>query len=142
MTPGARPWTIRNAPSRSRGIPDLPIPECEQPIIHHSVIDKMQRGRENYAPVALPSNARVLQADGTLTPIDGFDDDETPETARPAHFWNRPRANPAHVAARLLPKPERELVALTRDLIWWRRVAYFAFLASVVVAAALPITAY
>jgi hypothetical protein len=106
------------------------------PVIHHSVAEKMVFGSENYAPITLPSSALVLMPDGTTEEIKGF-------SGGRAAMLNLHAApvSAAVSAVKQLRDPDQNLVELTRDTIWWRRVAYFALLLAGAVAVSLPLTA-
>ena len=108
------------------------------PVIHRSVAEKMVFGSENYAPITLPSTAMVLLPGGAKHRIAGF-------SARAALTSERavdPDLARALEAVDALSAPDGKLAALTLDTVWWRRVAYYALLVSVLLAASLPITAY
>ncbi len=108
------------------------------PVIHHSVTEKMVFGAENYAPITLPSTAMVLLPDGAKHRIAGFSARATiaaDAKVDPALGW-------ALKAVEALRTPDPELSALTLDTVWWRRLAYYALLVSILVAVSLPVTAY
>ncbi|WP_114947766.1 DUF2235 domain-containing protein [Microvirga calopogonii] len=110
------------------------------PVIHHSVAEKMVYGTENYAPLTLPKSAYALMPDGTRHQISGFDAEDY--QMRSPLALQRPAAGmPAIDAVQQLNEPNEAFVALTRDMIWWRRVAYFALLAATLVLIGLPVTA-
>jgi hypothetical protein len=106
------------------------------PVIHHSVAEKIAFGVERYAPVTLPETAGVLMPDGSTRTIRGF----VPEAhaLRPLRETAQGRAERA---VRALAEPSPALVALTRDQIWERRVAYYALLLMTFAVASLPWTA-
>ncbi len=111
------------------------------PIVHHAVAEKMVFGTENYAPLALPAVARVLMPDGTLQPFHGFHAHAMKKTGSAVVL---PEETPEHRAERavaFLKDPNGDYVDLTRDMIWWRRVGYFALLDAILLAVSLPWTA-
>jgi uncharacterized protein (DUF2235 family) len=110
------------------------------PVIHHSVAEKMVYGTEHYAPLTLPKSAYVLMPDGTRHQIWGFDADDYRKHSSLA-LQHPAAAMPAIDAIQRLSEPNEAFVALTRDMIWWRRVAYFALLAATLVLIGLPVTA-
>ena len=110
------------------------------PVIHHSVAEKMVYGTESYAPLTLPKSAYVLMPDGTRHRILGFDAEDYRKRALVA-LQHPATATPAIDAVQRLNEPNEAFVALTRDMIWWRRVAYFALLAATLVLIGLPVTA-
>src|SRR5262249_1049259 len=101
------------------------------PVIHHSVAEKMAFGSENYAPIPLPSTALVLMPDGTRHEIRGFDSGRFAKAARPMAAEKKEKLPAALAAVNALQNPDASLVSLTRDAVWWRRVAYFALLLAV-----------
>lgn len=56
----------RYQPRRARSEGPGPL---AAPLVHRSVVQKILRGAEGYAPVALPASAMVQEADGTRRPI-------------------------------------------------------------------------
>lgn len=111
------------------------------PVIHYSVAEKMVSGWENYAPITLPSSARVLLPDGSTHEIEGFSD-ETRVKAKGRISPEREKKMPSAIAAvEALREPDPAIVAFTRDAIWWRRVAYFVLVFFFIVLACLPLTA-
>lgn len=113
------------------------------PVIHHSVAEKMAFGTERYAPVVLPDSALVLMPDGTTLQIAGFGASKAAAAAaigtlRPASFDECFDFATASQAVAKLSLPAAKLVELTRDTIWWRRVAYFVLLVSVFAVVLLP----
>jgi hypothetical protein len=130
----------RSELKRLRGTVELGVSE-EHPIVHHSVPEKMVFGTENYAPLTLPHVAHVLMPDGQLGSFQGFQDEvhrrfgDRLATAQPT-----PEDTARRAIASLI-KPNADYVGLTRDLIWWRRIGYFALLGALLVVASLPWTA-
>jgi uncharacterized protein (DUF2235 family) len=108
------------------------------PVIHYSVAEKMVFGTDDYAPITLPSSAFVLLPDGTKQAIKGFGAKAAPTV--PAGVG--PETGRALRAVRALSVPNTDLASLTLDTVWWRRVAYYALLVSLLLAASLPLTAY
>jgi uncharacterized protein (DUF2235 family) len=94
------------------------IVRIERPKIHHSVIDKITRDGEGYFPIVLPKTYAVMMADGSIV-----DPGQLPgqpfETGQQADV--------------------REIIQeRVWDLVWHRRVTYFATLFATLVLAALP----
>ena len=80
-----------------------PVATIERPKIHESVFTRMSAAPEAYAPIVFPRRYAVVMEDGRI--LDKSDNPfESPEAA------------------------ERRCAAQERawDLVWWRRVAYFA----------------
>ena len=81
-------------------------------LIHHSVIERIQASATRYAPVVLPERFEVVQSNGQIVP--------SPETepARKARMAGQARVF---------------------DIVWWKRVAYFAMVLVSLVPASLPV---
>jgi uncharacterized protein (DUF2235 family) len=116
-------------------------PSGGPPVIHHSVAEKMAFGSENYVPITLPSTAFVLMPDGSKHKIEGFSDTPAAKSFAATSDKKGREINLAVDAVGHLSAPDKDLVSLTRDTIWWRRVTYFALLFSVITAVSLPVTA-
>ncbi len=118
------------------------------PVIHHSVAERMVFGVESYAPLTLPSTVAVLMPDGTTRPIQGFGPTvAVPYVPPPGFAANIPTPAPATplatalLAVRALSAPVQGYVELARDTIWWRRTAYFALVCAALLALSLPLSA-
>lgn len=113
------------------------------PVVHHSVVQRMLHGCDNYAPVTLPAHASVW-----LPGTTGQTADLTqPAQQRARSSWKAPagstkarqdNAKAGEEAIRQLPPPNPEIVERVLDTIWWRRVSYFVLLALLAVALAWP----
>ncbi|MFO1434361.1 MAG: DUF2235 domain-containing protein [Candidatus Competibacteraceae bacterium] len=96
----------------------------ERPKIHESVLKRIKSGTDGYAPIVLPPRYAVVTAD----------DGHIHDMPKSAHSQAIPPSAPAQSCL-----IENETQALNRsrdqekvwDLVWWKRVAYFA---SVIVA--------
>lgn len=108
------------------------------PVIHHSVAEKMVFGTENYAPITLPSSAFVLLPDGSKQAIKGFGARAMPTVLAEVAS----KVDAATQAVSALSAPNADLASVTLDTVWWRRVAYYALLLSLILALSLPLTAY
>ncbi|HEY5305119.1 MAG TPA: DUF2235 domain-containing protein [Pseudolabrys sp.] len=106
------------------------------PVIHHSVAERMVFGCDGYAPIVLPSTAKVLLPNGSTHPIHGFAQELRETLVEEDVAMSR-----ALAAVREIRDPDRRIVSLVRDGVWWRRVAYFVLLFVVILAASLPWTA-
>ncbi|NJO32867.1 MAG: IS4 family transposase, partial [Rhodospirillales bacterium] len=91
------------------------VVRIDRPIIHHSVFDRIGASKGAYSPIVLPKNYDVLTASGQILAPDKFRG--TPDTM-----------------------PEDRAFAQERvwDIVWLRRVAYFATLFVTVNLALLP----
>jgi uncharacterized protein (DUF2235 family) len=110
------------------------------PIIHHSVVEKMVFGCDNYAPITLPENVTVLMPDRSTYPIVGFGGEKAPN-APPTPVEELAAMPPGYQAVVRLTVPNFPFVELARDAVWWRRVMYFVLLAAVGLTLSLPWTA-
>ena len=90
-------------------------------------------GCDGYAPIVLPSTAEVLLPDGSKHVIRGFAREERLALAAPSAAMTR-----ALQAISAIRDPDPYIVSLVRDHVWWRRVAYFALLASTILVVLLP----
>lgn len=110
------------------------------PVVHHSVVERMQRGCDNYAPVMLPASARVLMPDGQLVDMTNAPARAALATvlAAPANKSVAKRTTAALHAVTSMPPPDPDMVEQTLDTVWWRRVAYFALLWTVALLVAWP----
>lgn len=88
-----------------------------RPKIHESVFKRMRSGDDRYAPIVLPETYAVVNADGAISGGAQGNGVETPPQAR------------ARAAAQ-----ERAW-----DLVWWRRLVYFATVATSLTLAAFPL---
>ncbi len=119
------------------------------PVVHHSVVTRMQEGCDNYAPIMLPANAKVWLpgpggqvADLTEQPqqragraMETLPDVVKQDGARMA------RAEAAIAAIKAMPQPDADISRQTLDTVWWRRIAYFCLLWSLVLVALWPFIA-
>jgi hypothetical protein len=111
-------------------------------IVHGSVVMRMAKGSDAYAPISLPASFDVLAPDGTLLPMNGFPAGPLvlpPSTTAIAKI--PARTADLRAAIDTMGEPEEELVEQIRDSIWWRRVTYFACLAFTLVLVAFPFAA-
>ncbi|EJN16223.1 hypothetical protein PMI42_00193 [Bradyrhizobium sp. YR681] len=113
------------------------------PVVHHSVVQRMLHGSDNYAPITLPAEARVWLPGTTGETADLTE----PARARVRTSWQAPAASSqarqdnaaaGEAAVRQLPPPNSGIVQLTLDIVWWRRVSYFVLLALLAVVLAWP----
>jgi len=81
------------------------------PVIHESAVARMADGTDHYAPIALTRRFVVL----------------TPTGVEPGNTYMRKLTVPPH--RRQPSRPRRAAIRQAWDVVWWRRVAYFAFLA-------------
>lgn len=110
-----------------------------RPVVHRSVLTKMVLGSERYAPVMLPEDADVLIDDGRQRTAVAGEAMRAPLSEESRGHAGRPL--PDLAGAERLPVPNAGFIALTRDAVWWRRVAYFLLLVAAVAVLALPWTA-
>jgi uncharacterized protein (DUF2235 family) len=116
------------------------------PVVHHSVVQRMLNGCDNYAPVTLPAKARVWLPGPTGETADLI----LPPAQRKRGSWQpaadatqarRDNAAAGEAAIAQFPPPSERIVERTLDTVWWRRVSYFWLLALAGVALAWPVLA-
>jgi uncharacterized protein (DUF2235 family) len=116
-----------------------------RPVVHGSVVVRMAKGSDAYAPISLPSRFDVLAPDGTLLPMTGFSSAEL--RAPPVKAQAVPATTAQDVTARTdllrgaigsFAAVDDEMVRQVADSVWWRRVAYFGCFFSTVVVALFP----
>src|SRR4029078_2855630 len=87
-------------------------------------------GCDDYAPIMLPADALVLLPDGSKL---NLIEDSPPEAVKQPYLAKAKgprRENEAEDFTRM-NTPSAEMARLTRDTVWWRRVAYFSLLVMV-----------
>ncbi|MDN4986913.1 DUF2235 domain-containing protein [Bradyrhizobium arachidis] len=107
------------------------------PVVHFGVVERMLHGCDNYAPLMLPANARVLLPDDQVLPLTR---DETRKAMRSAYAkrqGDRHKAAEADAFMAMSP-PNSEMVRQVLDTVWWRRVAYFSLVIALIIFAAWP----
>ena len=122
-----------------------------RPIIHGSVMMRLAKGSDAYAPISLPAEFDVLAPDGQLMPMHGFaygdkslamrEDRPKSSLAPDPVVDERVKALAAAITALKRDPPEPEMVEQVRDTVWWRRVAYFATLGATLMLVAFPFAA-
>jgi uncharacterized protein (DUF2235 family) len=100
------------------------------PTVDHSVVERMQRGCDNYAPVTLPASAQVLMPGGAVV---AMTDEKARAALEPALSPSASKAQVDHaeaavVAVAAMPPPDKPMVEQVLDTVWWRRFAYFSLL--------------
>lgn len=114
--------------------------EFEPPIVHHSVIERMVFGWDNYAPVVLPDNASVLLPSGDVANL------QSPQGALPAGFKAPTPAKPspndrALKAIMALDTPQTGIHKLVLDKILSRRINYFMLVGAILLFLMMPLNA-
>lgn len=95
------------------------------PVVHFAVVERMLHGCDNYAPLMLPANARVLLPTGEVLPLTR---DETRKAMRSVYAertGDPQKAAEADAFTEMSP-PDAEMARQVLDTVWWRRVAYFS----------------
>ncbi|MET4766300.1 DUF2235 domain-containing protein [Bradyrhizobium ottawaense] len=116
------------------------------PVVHFAVIERMLLGCDDYAPIMLPANCLVLLPDGTRLPLRSegetkdIDEQHAREALKAAYLAKAtgPRREQEAKAFTAMSTPDATMSSLTRDTVWWRRVAYFSLLFMAGVIAAWP----
>ena len=102
------------------------------PLVHHSVVERMVFGTDNYAPITLSSDARMVFPDGmdhAIVSVAGGDSSTV--------YHERPTFK----ALKKLSTPNPAYTDLALDKVWWRRVNYFAMVTGLVLLAFSPLIA-
>ncbi|MGL9622117.1 DUF2235 domain-containing protein [Bradyrhizobium sp. U531] len=106
------------------------------PVVHFAVIERMLFGCDDYAPIMLPANCLVRLPDGSTLPLrpEGenreLEEQRARETLKQAYLAQAtgPRREEEAKAFTAMSTPDPDMSSLTRDTVWWRRVAYFSLL--------------
>lgn len=113
-------------------------------LVHSSVIERIVHGSDNYAPIALPDDIQISLPDGSKfaeTLNLGFQQISVGDSAISSS--NTPqdvhRMLRACEAIEDLQKPSRTDINLALDLVWLRRVNYFATITLLVLLVLLPL---
>ncbi len=117
-------------------------------IVHGSVIMRLAKGSDAYAPISLPAEFDVLAPDGQLIAMHGFpyvdkrlamrDDRPKASVATDPVIDERAKALKTAIAELQRSRPEADMVEQVRDTVWWRRVTYFGTLAATLALVAFP----
>ena len=129
-------------------------PYC-RPMVHHSVVERLVDGSDDYAPLALgeisagvaqpgPKGADVFMPDGSITRAKTGADyaviREADSASEPANIRSDGRElDIARGAMRRLDSPDRAEMEIARDYVWLNRIAYFFFVALFLTVLALPL---
>lgn len=120
------------------------------PVIHGSVIARMARGRDEYAPSALPAAFAVLAPDGSLLQVRGRSNRAIRTGAKRVGAHGIQVSNAALARQRTqdliaaigdLNRPLRATEELIDNAVWWRRFAYLCSFATVALLVSLPLFA-
>jgi uncharacterized protein (DUF2235 family) len=135
-----------------RSIPKYDVRPEILPMVHGSVIMRMGRGSDQYAPIILPHQFWVVAPDGELLPMTAPDDtlslDKTKKNVARAALATKSREEDVAaektelkaVMAGDLARPDREAVGLVWDTVWWRRLCYALTLTLTAIVVAYPFT--
>ena len=107
------------------------------PVVHFAVVERMLHGCDNYAPLMLPANARVLLPDGEVLPLTKDETRKAMRSAYGARTGNAQKAAEADAFLAMSP-PDAEMARQVLDTVWWRRVAYFSLVIALAILAAWP----
>ncbi len=116
------------------------------PVVHFAVIERMLFGSDDYAPIMLPADCLVLLPNGTTLALrpDGenseLEEQHAREILKAAYLAKAtgPRREKEAQAFITMSTPDAAMSRLTRDTVWWRRVAYFSLLFMVAFIAVFP----
>jgi uncharacterized protein (DUF2235 family) len=107
------------------------------PVVHFAVVERMLHGCDNYAPLMLPANARVLLPGGEVLPLTKDETRKAMKSAYAARAGDRQRAAEADAFTAMSP-PDAEMARQVLDTVWWRRVAYFSLVIALGILVAWP----
>lgn len=102
------------------------------PVIHHSVIARLARGTDEYAPHALEFTFKVLAPSGqhicykngeVIDPLDSY----------------QLKDRSVYLDLEKIQQPNESARELALDAVWWRRMFYFLAMAAIIFLAGLPI---
>jgi len=122
-----------------------------QPTIHHTVVERLVKGHDDYAPIALGAaktkkdEAEVAMPDGSLAkPKTGRGyEPVTPadQASVPAFLRSKLEERMEHAKATLsqLDAPIENQMEIARDYVWLKRILYFFFFGLFLIVLLLPI---
>ncbi|MBR0708237.1 DUF2235 domain-containing protein [Bradyrhizobium liaoningense] len=97
------------------------------PVVHFAVVERMLFGCDDYAPIMLPANARVLMPDGSIRELTNGGSHQAMHDAY-VKKAKGPISKEESDAFTGMKAPDADMANLARGAVWWRRVAYFALL--------------
>jgi hypothetical protein len=124
-----------------------------QPTVHHSVVERLVKGHDDYAPIALGAakvekdEAEIAMPDGSVAkPKTGPGyEPVTPADAATIPTFLREgldeRMRYAEAALKRLDAPIETEMEIARDFVWLKRILYFFFFGLFVIVLLLPIVA-
>ncbi|MGI8670997.1 MAG: phospholipase effector Tle1 domain-containing protein, partial [Luteitalea sp.] len=124
---------ITDASGKSRGL-------LRAVTVHESVINRIATGTDRYAPITLPQNFRVVppQMDGEKAPqADNQTPEPPPETKAPPPMVSR--GVRARLADAQAANTRARAIEPIWNLVWWRRLTYFATLTATLLLLILPL---
>lgn len=115
-----------------------------RPLVHHSVVERLVDGHDEYAPLALGA-AEVVMPDGAICAPETGPGFAQVKSADPAAAATVSALAPdsqqlarARGALRRLDAPDEKQMDVARDYVWLNRIAYFAYFALFVAVLLLP----
>jgi len=126
-----------------------------RPTVHHTVVERLVDGSDDYAPLALgetgaqqaqagPKGADVFMPDGSIVRAQTGPSyalvRQAESTLEPASIRSDSQERDfAEGAMKSLDAPNREEMEIARDYVWLNRIAYFFFVALFLAVLALPL---
>ncbi|MBR0818937.1 DUF2235 domain-containing protein [Bradyrhizobium liaoningense] len=107
------------------------------PVVHFAVVERMLHGCDNYAPLMLPANARVLLPGGEVLPLTRDETRKAMKSAYAKRIGDPQKAAEADAFMEMSP-PDAEMARQVLDSVWWRRVAYFSLVIALGILVAWP----
>ncbi|MCK1477246.1 DUF2235 domain-containing protein [Bradyrhizobium sp. 197] len=108
-----------------------------KPVVHFAVVERMLFGCDDYAPIMLPANARVLMPDGSIRELTNGSAHQAMHDAY-VKKAKGPISKEESDAFTGMNAPDANMANLARGAVWWRRVAYFSLLIMTGIIAAWP----
>ena len=131
-------------------------PYC-RPTVHHTVVERLVDGSDDYAPLALgeisadvaargAKGADVLMPDGSITRAETGSDytliRKADRASEPENLQSDDsELDIAQVAMKKLDAPDRNEMEIARDYVWLNRIAYYFFVALFLMVITLPLIA-
>lgn len=111
-----------------------------KPLVHHSVVERMVDGYDDYAPVVTLGRACVMMPDGSVAePLTGPSYTPVAPGDKSAGADARAQLPTAQRAMRGLDEPIAPEMNIVRSYVWLNRIVYYFYVAFFLVVALLPL---
>jgi hypothetical protein len=123
---------------------DKSVSDYLHPVMHHSVVERIVAGDDQYAPLILPTRTAVYMPDGSIFTYQAkaFQQMLPPSSnmmQTSAALQLDERMKRAEAAVARLCEPNQDYIGLAMDDVWRRRVNYFVILGLLLTIFSLPI---